>query len=494
MDWLPCGQRQSPRSQGSRQAPRSVRHPAARRTQQAWRSHHSGRVSGQSLPPPAKQGRGGVTRGPAALPRPPYWKDSRPVVPWTRSQQECETGSISDEFLRNACKVRPAITTSPNGHRTTGPNMKKRVILAGGGHAHLAVLADWAARPLDNTERWLVTSSRHTAYSGMLPGWLAGVYRANELLIDLKPLVEKAGARLVISDVVGLDVVAKTLSLSSGDEIGFDLLSLATGGETDISNLATLRDRLLPVRPVGTFMERWSTFMERTVLTNTVGIAVAGGGAAGVELALGAETAIRRFFRNARVSLVTPREGFLSGHAPQARTRALDELAKRKIDLHFAQAAGTEGGLLLSNGHFLPADCVIAATGSRAPRWLARSGLACNENGFVAVGADMRSSSHDFVLAAGDIIDRIDRNLERSGVHAVKAGPVLAANLRAVVGGTELRQYQPRRRTLYLLALGDKRAILSWGRIVAIGNWVWRIKDWIDRSFVGRYTDPVRHG
>jgi pyridine nucleotide-disulfide oxidoreductase family protein len=371
--------------------------------------------------------------------------------------------------------------------------MKRRVILAGGGHAHLAVLADWAGRPSDNTERWLVTSSRHTAYSGMLPGWLAGIYRTSELLIDLKPLAERAGARLVIADVVGLDVAARTLSLSSGDEVGFDLLSLATGGETDISNLATLGDRLLPVRPVGTFMERWSTFIERTLLTSRLGITVAGGGAAGVELALGAEAAIRRFRRNARVSLVTPREGFLSGHAPEVRTRALDELAKRKIDVHFAQAAATEGGLLLSDGQFLPADCVIAATGSRAPRWLARSGLACNADGFVSVGADMRSTSHDFVFAAGDIIDRVDRNLERSGVHAVKAGPILAANLRAVLGGTRLRQYQPRSRTLYLLALGDRRAILSWGRMVAIGHWAWRIKDWVDRSFVGRYTDPARH-
>ena len=372
--------------------------------------------------------------------------------------------------------------------------MKRRVILAGGGHAHLAVLADWAERPLDNTERWLVTSSRHTAYSGMLPGWLAGMYRENDLLIDLKPLAERAGARLIIADVIGLDVAANTLSLSSNAELGFDLLSLATGGETDISNLAALGGRLLPVRPVGTFMEMWSTFIERTMPAQTAHVAVAGGGAAGVELALGAETAIRRLFRNARVSLVTPRKGFLSGHVPEVRARALDELASRKIDVHFAHAAGTEGGLLLSSGHFLPADCVIAATGSRAPSWLARSGLACNADGFVTVGADMRSTSHGIVFAAGDIIDRVDRDLERSGVHAVKAGPVLAANLRAALEGTKFRQYQPRKRSMYLLALGDRRAILSWGRLVAVGNWAWRIKDWIDRSFVGRYIRPARHG
>lgn len=371
--------------------------------------------------------------------------------------------------------------------------MKRRVILAGGGHAHLAVLADWATRPLPDTERWLVTSSRHTAYSGMLPGWLAGHYRASDLLIDLEPLAEKAGAKLVIADVIGLDPSHQMLSLSSAEQIGFDLLSLATGGEADISSLATLGDKLLPVRPVGTFMERWSNFLEKKALSSTINIAVAGGGAAGVELALGAEFAIRHLFRNARISLVTPEDGFLSGHAPEVRKRALAELARRGITVHFAHAAGTEDGLLLSNGDILPVDCVIAATGSRAPRWLARSGLACNEAGFVAVGADLRSISHGSIFAAGDIIDRVDRKLERSGVHAVKAGPVLAANLRAALNGATLSQYEPRNRTLYMLATGDKHAIVSWGRFVAAGHWAWVIKDWIDRSFVKRYRWTQRH-
>lgn len=369
--------------------------------------------------------------------------------------------------------------------------MTRRIILAGGGHAHLAVLADWAERPLPDTERRLVTSSRYTAYSGMLPGWLAGIYRASDLLIDLKPIADRAGAALILADVVGLDAERRTLSLSSGKELGFDLLSLATGGETDSSSLATLGGRLLSVRPVGTFMENWSRLLEEKALASTINVAVVGGGAAGVELALGAAVSLRRVFSHPRISLVTPWDGFLTGHIEGVRKRALAELAKRGIAVHFAQAAGEENGLLLSNGDFLGADCVVAATGSRAPRWLGRSGLACNEAGFVAVGADMRSISHSCIFAAGDIIERIDRNLERSGVHAVKAGPVLAANLRAVIGGTQLSQYQPRSRTLYLLATGDKRAIVSWGRFFAAGHWAWRLKDWIDRYFVSRYTDPA---
>ncbi len=366
--------------------------------------------------------------------------------------------------------------------------MRRRIILAGGGHAHLAVLADWARRPLPGTRRWLVTPARHMAYSGMVPGWMAGLYRAEDLLIDLEPLARRAGAELVLAEVAGLDPAARRLQLPSGAVLDFDLLSLATGGETDCAGLAALGDRLLPVRPLGRFMARWPSFLDCHAGAAGLHVAVLGGGAAGVELALGAAAAMRGL-RDARVSLVTAREGFLSGHAPKVRAAALDALARGAVGVHFARATGARDGLVLSGGGLLAADLVIAATGSRAPGWLAQTGLACSAEGFVAVGADLRSLSHGHVLAAGDIAERVDRKLERSGVHAVKAGPVLAANLRAALAGGPLRPYRPRSRTLYLLALGGRRAILSWGGLAAVGGWVWRIKDRIDRGFVRRYTD-----
>lgn len=362
--------------------------------------------------------------------------------------------------------------------------MKSRIILAGGGHAHLAVLADWAKAPAAGTDRVLITSSRYTTYSGMLPGWLAGDYRSRDLLIDLSPLAKQAGAELVLADVVGLDPDRQTLRLSTGGLAEFDLLSLATGGETDISSLATLGERLLTVRPVGGFMERWSNFLEAKSLAATINVVVIGGGAGGVELALGVHTALGRSFNRARVSLVTRDDGLLPGHAAKVQRLALTELIDRGIAVHFADAVGEAGRVLLSTGAFLPADCVIAATGSRAPRWLASSGLACTAQGFVKVGADLRSTSHPAIFAAGDIVERIDRNVARSGVHAVKAGPVLAANLRAAVGTAPLAKYLPRTRTLYLLALGNRRAIVSWGHHACLGGWAWRLKDWIDRSFI----------
>jgi selenide,water dikinase len=73
-------------------------------------------------------------------------------------------------------------------------------------------------------------------------------------------------------------------------------------------------------------------------------------------------------------------------------------------------------------------------------------------------------------------------------VYAVRAGPPLAANLRAALLGLPLRRYTPQRRTLYLLSCGKRRAIASWGGFSAEGAWVWRWKDRIDRAFIARFT------
>lgn len=48
------------------------------------------------------------------------------------------------------------------------------MLLVGGGHAHLRVLAEFARRPLLGWQVDLVSPQEHQIYSGMLPGWIAG--------------------------------------------------------------------------------------------------------------------------------------------------------------------------------------------------------------------------------------------------------------------------------------------------------------------------------
>lgn len=368
---------------------------------------------------------------------------------------------------------------------------KHRLILAGGGHAQLSVLHA-LAKDKSDAEAVLVTPSPYLIYSGMLSGWMAGHYCLDECRIDLRPLAEAAGVRLAIGQIVGIDAEQKCVALADGAHLDYDRLSIDVGSETDSSMLQAASSRLLPIRPLEEFVQRWPDVVAAATRQDDYRLAVVGGGAAGVELAFAAQHAfVNAGCKRASVALVASASGILPDHASGVRRRAAMLLRQRGIALYQAQAAGSAEGVALSGGHILPADCVIAATGARAPAWLRQTGLALDERGYILVDAHHRSVSHPDVFAAGDACSRADTRMARSGVHAVFAGPVLAHNLLASLCGRKLKSYHPRRRSLYLLTTGPQHAIASWGTFSAQGQWVWRWKSWIDRRFMQKHGTPA---
>jgi pyridine nucleotide-disulfide oxidoreductase family protein len=368
----------------------------------------------------------------------------------------------------------------------------KHLVLAGGGHAHLSVLEMLAQRKPAGLATTLITPAPFQNYSGMLPGWIAGHYTLDECRIDLRPLAEAAGVRLVVGRVTGMDADQHRLHLDDGSTMDYSLLSLDVGSETDTSDLAALGERLLPVKPLDDFFVQWPLLMATALKTPGFRMSVIGGGAAGVEIALAASHRLREAGGTARIDLVISETGLLPGHAAGVVKRAQQSLDEAGIGIHRARARASEAGLVLADGTQLPADKVIATTGARPLGWLVHCGLKLDARGYILVDAHHRSLSHADVFAAGDTCARTDVRMARSGVHAVHAGPVLARNLLATIEGGEVQTYQPRRRSLYLLATGPRHAIASWGRWSAEGAWVWRWKDRIDRRFMNRFALPGR--
>jgi pyridine nucleotide-disulfide oxidoreductase family protein len=363
----------------------------------------------------------------------------------------------------------------------------KRLVLVGGGHAHLSVLERLIREKAQEIEVVLVTPSRFQIYSGMLPGWMVGHYVQAQCQIDLQALAQRAGARVVTQRIVTMTADRNQVELADGQTIEYDLLSLDVGSEIDLSSLEMARARLLPVKPLDEFFHAWPRILASARARLGYRLVVVGGGAAGVELSLAARHAFMRSGFDARVDLVASALGLLVGHAASARRRLRRILAAAGVVVHDQQAAGAEGGVILSDGALLPADCVIAATGARAPRWFKSSGLKLDVEDYVAVDGYNRSVSHENVFAAGDAAARQDISVARSGVHAVHSGPVLAGNLLASLRGGAMQTYLPRRHSLYLLACGPRYAVASWGNWSAEGAWVWHWKDWIDRGFVRRF-------
>jgi len=145
----------------------------------------------------------------------------------------------------------------------------------------------------------------------------------------------------------------------------------------------------------------------------------------------------------------------------------------------------------LSSGTDLPCDAVVWATGAAAPAIFRASGLETDQAGFLLVDSTLRSVSEPAIFAAGDAATlRPFPNTSKSGVYAVRQGPLLARNLSLALAGvasTRFEQYRPQPRSLVLINTGDGRAILSYGSLALIGTWVWRLKDRIDRRFVSRF-------
>ena len=104
------------------------------------------------------------------------------------------------------------------------------LVLVGGGHSHVAVMKLFGMAPMAGVQVTLVTRDVETPYSGMLPGYCAGLYTKAECHIDLVKLAQFAGARLVHAEAIGLDARSRRLFLSGGrPPLTYDVLSLDIG-------------------------------------------------------------------------------------------------------------------------------------------------------------------------------------------------------------------------------------------------------------------------
>jgi pyridine nucleotide-disulfide oxidoreductase family protein len=371
--------------------------------------------------------------------------------------------------------------------------MSKRLVLLGGGHAHVQVLHALAREPMAGADVLLITPFARQMYSGMVPGLVAGHYTADQCAIPLTPLAAAASVPMVEGMAVALDTAARVVHLADGRKAEYDVLSLDTGASMDRDRIRGARDNAMFVRPIEHFVRLLDGLVE-LARQQVVDVVVVGGGAAGVELALALQYRLAGAGmgeERARVALVTGGPAPLQDYPPAVMRHAAAVLAARRVTVFRDTCAELQPGVLvLGSGARLACDAPVLATGAEPPPWLAGSGLQLDVRGFVCTGPTLQSCSHPEVFAAGDVASRVDAPHPRSGVYAVRAGPPLLLNLRRHVAGGALQPYQPQRKTLNLISCGERRAIMAWGDWVAQGRWAWWWKDRIDRQFVARYTAP----
>jgi selenide,water dikinase len=375
----------------------------------------------------------------------------------------------------------------------------KDVVLVGAGHAHVTVLRMFGMKPVPGVRLTLISREVHTPYSGMLPGLIAGHYGIDDAHIDTGPLTRFAGARLYQDEVVGIDVAGHQVICRHRPPVPYDLLSLNIGSTPNTADVPGASEHAIPVKPIDGFLSRFDALVARVLARKgRTRLALVGAGAGGVELLLSVERRLRREVARAGLdssglsfALVSDLPDILAGFPAAFRSRFLSILAARGIAVVTGAAVnGVEAGRLLLDGHApVEADEILWTTQAAPARWLAKAGLPLDARGFLEVDECLRVAGHADVFAAGDTISFAARELPKSGVYAVRAGPVLADNIRRTLIGRALRPFRPQRRALYLVSTGERHALGSRNGIVVEGAWVWRWKDWIDRRFMRRFNE-----
>lgn len=351
----------------------------------------------------------------------------------------------------------------------------KRVLLVGAGHAHAWLLAALARQPIYGARLTLVSPNPRQIYSGMLPGVIAGHYKRAEAEFDVALLAERAYVEFIPATVSAFDAEQRVATLGDGRKFPFDVTSLNAGSTVAVS-IPGGREHALPVKPFESLIDH---------LKRAGHIAIAGGGAAGAELAM----ALRHQGRE--VTVYSDRsmlpEHFARRVERRMRGMGVDFRPGMRVD------AIEPGPLVISGTARQQFDLVLWATGPAPLPWLRSSGLALDEAGFVRVDRALRSTSHPYVLAVGDCAALGEA---KSGVHAVRQGMLLERNLRHIAAGTALEAYEPKPHALLLLSCGSRYAIATRGGWSAAGRWVWWWKNAIDRRWVRRLdaTGGTRYG
>ncbi len=373
----------------------------------------------------------------------------------------------------------------------------KDVVLVGAGHAHVQVLRAFGMKPLPGMRLTLITREVHAPYSGMLPGLIAGRYSHDEAHIDTGPLTRFAKARLYQETITGIDLANRHVLCLGRPPIPYDVLCLDIGSTPNTGDVPGANLHAIPVKPIDGFLARFEALVARVIAARgEKRIALVGAGAGGVELMLAVAQRLRRevalagYNAQALGFVLVAGQEVLPGFPPAFRMKALRALAQQGIAVESGgRVTRVEPGRLLRTAlPEVPADEILWTTRAAAAPWLENTGLALDEAGFLKVGADLSCEGQDTIFAAGDTASFTPRALPKSGVYAVRAGPILTHNIRALLTGKARKPYRPQKEAMYLLSTDDERAIGTRNGITSAGRWVAMWKDRIDRAFMDRFN------
>jgi NADH:ubiquinone reductase (H+-translocating) len=409
-----------------------------------------------------------------------------------------------------------------DGLSTQAPPPRKRVLILGGGFAgmYAALHLEKQLGRRDDVEVTLVSRDNFFLFTPMLHEVAASDLNASAIVISLRKLLPHL--TFVEGDVLGLDLHAKTVSVSHGGldghghTLSYDYVVLAMGSETNFFGKPGPKEHALTMKTLGDAMLLRNSLIDRLeeadadcVTTGQrnaiVTFVVVGGGFAGVETA----GAINDFIHgalpfypniqhaNVRVMLVHGGKEVLpelgEDLGAYTRKKLIEHGVEVRTGIHVQDV--TPEGVVLPDGTVVPTKTVVWSAGVTPPSLL--KSLPCEkERGRLKVNARMEVPGFPGVWALGDCASVPDltqgnKPCPPTAQHAMRQGLAAARNVCSALKGQPGRPF--RYKMLGQLAAIGRRAGVA--RILGLkfsGTFAWFLWRTIYLSKIPRLETKVR--
>ena len=365
--------------------------------------------------------------------------------------------------------------------------MPKKLLLAGGGHAHMMTLANLHKFIEKGYQVTVIQPSPYHYYSGMGPGMLGNTYSPQEIRFATKHVVEKQGGTFILGKATRVDPEACIIFLESGESVSYDIVSFNVGSNVPAHLINVQTKNTFTVKPI----ERLHTAREMILdMSNRkqIKVGIIGGGASAVEIAGNVWGLTKNKIHPAEIKIFA-RTTLLTRFPDRVRSKAINSLTDRGIEiLEHCDATEVKNGIIQFAAHqsYEP-DVIFVAIGVRPSPVFKNSGLTVGPEDGLVVNKYLQSVDYQNIFGGGDCIYFKDNPLDKVGVYAVRENPVLLHNLMAALEGSNLEEFNPGGDYLLIFNLGGGVGIFRKKFLLFGGRLAFLLKDYIDRKFMRKF-------
>ena len=357
------------------------------------------------------------------------------------------------------------------------------LVLVGGGHAQIAVLKSLAMKPIDGLQITLITDVLMAPYSGMLPGYLEGIWSFDEMHIDLARLASFAGADIITSPVSAIDGHNKIISIKDRPPLRYDICAINVGAVPSIERIKGADTHAIAVKPIAHLLAKMPVNIADRTRINIIGA-----GVAGIEIAF----ALSKRFESQHIDLhIFSRSKTLLANMPPKAGGIIDKLAmERNIKVHHGVEIKeiTSKSLITTDKEVYPSGLNLIVTGVKPAPFVASLSDGLDNDGFISVDTSLQSPIYEGLFACGDVASIIGHPREKAGVFAVRAGRILAENIRRAIFNQTFTRWSPQKHYLALIGTADGRALAVRNGFVHHHKIWFALKQKIDLDFMNKFN------